>query len=479
MGNEILELIQNALWGWHVLTLILAVGVYFSVSTGFYQLRRAGKWLKGAVAGRKETETGGVTQFQALTAALAGSIGTGNIAGVAVAITVGGPGALFWMWVSALFGMMTVFAENLLSAKYREKAERAGEQANGPKARYAVGPRARHTADQKTRYAVGPRARHTAAPKAWYAVGPLRYIESLQRWGRPLAVLYAAGCCLSSFGMGNMAQTNCAAVSLEGFGIPPWVTGLLAGVFLFFVARGGLRFAVRITEKLVPAMTLLFFAASLGVLWVFRDNLPGAVGSVFQGAFSLQAGAGGGAGALLALRTGVSRGVFTNEAGLGSSAFAYEDVRGRTPEELGCMGIFQVFVDTLVMCTVTGLCILCCRSPMLEGAQLTFFAYGSALGPAGEWAVSLCTALFALATVVSWCCYGREGLFYLTGGRGRTPYALAAAAAGFLGCVLPLSAVFQIGDAMNGLMALPNIAALFLLRREVGQELKRGRGHKF
>ena len=168
-----------------------------------------------------------------------------------------------------------------------------------------------------------------------------------------------------------------------------------------------------------------------------------------------------------ALRTGVSRGVFTNEAGLGSSAFAYEGVEGRSPQELGCLGIFQVFADTILMCTVTGLCILCCRSPLLEGAQLTFYAYESALGPWGGKAVSLCTALFALATLVAWSCYGREGLCYLTGGGGKTGYALAAAGAAVLGCVLPLGAVFQLGDAMNGLMALPNLAALFCLRREV------------
>lgn len=420
-----LEIIRSALWGWHVLLLILAAGVYFSISTGFFQLRHLGKWFKTAVLGSAgRGKKGGVTQFQALTAALAGSIGTGNIVGVAAAITAGGPGALFWMWVSSLFGMMTVFAENLLSARNRR------------------------------------------------APGALGYIRKVRKWGKPLAALYAAGCCLSSFGMGNMAQTNACAASLEGFGVPAGVTGIFLAVLVFFVARGGLRFAVKITEKLVPAMTLLFFAASLAVLWVFRDNLPGAFRSIFEGAFSLRAGAGGAAGALLALKTGVSRGVFTNEAGLGSSAFAYEDVRGKTPVDLGCMGIFQVFADTIVMCTITGLCILCCRSPMLEGASLTFFAYESALGPAGSWAVSLCTALFALATVVSWCCYGREGLFYLTKGKGKNVYALASALAAFLGCLLPLTAVLQLGDAFNGLMAVPNILALFWCAKEVREQVE-------
>lgn len=424
-----LELLREALWGWHVLLLILTAGVYFSFAGGFFQLRRMGQWLKTAVRGpKRQGKGGGVSQFQALTAALAGSIGVGNIVGVAAAITVGGLGSLFWMWVSSIFGMMTVFSENLLAA------------------------------------------RHRGAP------GALGYIEKAGKWGKQLAVLYAAGCCLSSFGMGNMAQTNAAAVALESFGVAPQATGLLTALLVFFVARGGLGFAVKITEKLVPAMTLLFFGASLGVLWIFRDNLPGAFRSIFEGAFSLKAGAGGTAGMLIALKVGVSRGVFTNEAGLGSSAFAYEDVRDRTPVELGCMGIFQVFVDTLVMCTVTGLCILCCRSPMLEGAQLTFFAYESALGAAGSGAVSLCTALFALATLVAWCCYGREGLFYLTKGKGKNLFALVSAIAAFLGCVLPLTAVFQLGDAFNGMMALPNVLALFLFSGEIREQLAQEKG---
>ncbi len=432
----VLESIRNVLWGWHVLLLILAAGIWFTLSTGFFQIRRGKSWLKAALCGGpRKTENGGMSSFQALTAALGGSIGTGNIVGVAAAITVGGPGALFWMWVSSLFGMMTVFAENLLAA------------------------------------------RHRTAP------GPLGYIEKAGKWGAYLAPLYAAGCFLSSLGMGNMTQTNACACALESFGLPPAATGLALALLVFFVARGGLAFGVKITERLVPAMTLLFFAASLGVLWVFRENLPGVFREIFQGAFSLQAGAGGTAGAFLALKTGISRGVFTNEAGLGSSSFAYGEVRDRSPVELGYLGIFQVFADTLVMCTVTGLCILCCRSPVLEGARLTFFAYGSALGIWGERAVSLCTALFALATVVSWCCYGREGLFYLTKGRGKTAFALVQAAAAFLGCVFPLAAVFQIGDAFNGLMAVPNILALFRLRREVREQAvpaqKRGRGRKF
>ena len=420
-GGKMLELLADALWGWHVLVLILAAGLWFSIRTGFFQVRRVSLWVKTALGSPKEARgRGRVSPFQALTTALAGSLGTGNILGVGVAITVGGPGSLFWMWASALLGMMTVFAENLLAA------------------------------------------RHRGAP------GALGYSEAV---GRPLALVYGAGCCLASLGMGNLVQANAAAAACQRLGAPPLAVGAVLGVLVFWVARGGLACAARLTEKLVPAMAALFFAASLGVLWVFRAELPRAVGSIFQGAFSLKAGAGGTAGMLLAMGTGVSRGVFTNEAGLGSSAFAYGEVEGRSPVELGCLGIFQVFVDTILMCTVTGLCVLCAPSAG-EGAELVFSAFESALGPAGAGAAAVCTALFALATVTAWSCYGREGLFYLTKGRGGDLFALAAAAAACLGCLLPLGAVFRLGDAMNGLLALPNLAALFLLSREVAEVVK-------
>lgn len=420
-GGNMLEFLADALWGWHVLVLILAAGLWFSIRTGFFQVRRVSLWVKTALGSPKEARgRGRVSPFQALTTALAGSLGTGNILGVGVAITVGGPGSLFWMWASALLGMMTVFAENLLAA------------------------------------------RHRGAP------GALGYIEAV---GRPLALVYGAGCCLASLGMGNLVQANAAAAACQRLGAPPLAVGAVLGVLVFWVARGGLACAARLTEKLVPAMAALFFAASLGVLWVFRAELPRAVASIFQGAFSLKAGAGGTAGMLLAMGTGVSRGVFTNEAGLGSSAFAYGEVEGRSPVELGCLGIFQVFVDTILMCTVTGLCVLCAPSAG-EGAELVFSAFESALGPAGAGAAAVCTALFALATVTAWSCYGREGLFYLTKGRGGDLFALAAAAAACLGCLLPLGAVFRLGDAMNGLLALPNLAALFLLSREVAEVVK-------
>ena len=424
------EAFCKVLWGWPTLGLILALGGVLSYETCFFQVRKARRWLQAPF--RREAGQGdGVTGFQALTAALAGSIGTGNIVGVAAALAAGGPGAIFWMWVSAVLGMMTVFTENFLAARYKRQ---------------------------------GGRGR-----------GALRYIERAGRWGPALAVVYGAGCCLSSLGMGNMVQMNALSAACRDGGVPGWAVGLGAGALLFFVARGGMGFAVKITEKLVPAMTLLFFTASLFVLVTFRENLPGAVCSIFEGAFSLQAGAGGTAGMLLAMKAGVSRGVFTNEAGLGSSAFAYEEVDG-APLQMGYLGMFQVFADTLVMCTVTGLCILCCPGAGgLSGAAMTFFPYEQAMGPWGRGAVALCTGLFAVATAVAWCCYGRCGLFYLTKGRGKTAFGWAMALAAFGGCVLPLETVFQVADGCNGLMALPNVLAIFWMMKRGGPAVRQGR----
>jgi amino acid carrier protein len=420
-----LEILTNLLWGWHVLLLILLIGICFSFQSGFFQIRRFSFWIKSAFSGGKNE--GGTTAFQALTAALGGSIGTGNIVGVGVAIAAGGPGAVLWMWVSAVFGMMTIFAENMLSVKYRDSK----------------------------------------------MPGPLGYISNTHKIGKKLAVIYAVGAFLSSFGMGNMVQVNAAGAALNMFGIPVWVSAVFLSVMLFFVAKGGLKFAVKITEKLVPLMSVMFFIAAGAVLWITRENLPAAFSSIFEGAFSLKAGAGGTIGMLIAMKTGVSRGVFTNEAGLGSSSFAYAEVEGRSAVEIGCMGIFQVFADTILMCTVTALCILCCFNPQKEGAELVFYAFTNTLGEAGGKAVSICTALFAAATAVTWCCYGRAGLFYLTKEKGRLVYAGLFAAAAFSGCFMPLGAVFQIGDIFNGMMAIPNILALFCFSGELTELIRR------
>lgn len=352
--------------------------------------------------------------------------------GVGVAIATGGPGALFWMWASALLGMMTVYAENVLAARHRQ------------------------------------------------APGALGYIRAAGRWGKPLAAVYAGGCCLSSLGMGTMAQTHAAAASLSTLGVPGAVSALGLGLLAFWVARGGLALGAKITQRLVPLMTLLFFGASLWVLWVFRENIPRAFASIFQGAFSLKAGAGGAAGALLALRTGVSRGVFTNEAGLGTSAMAHGAAQVDHPARQGMWGIFEVFCSTLVVCTVTALVILVSGAYDPEaalvqlqtgtvpdaamGVPLTARAFSSVLGPAGTWAVSLSLVLFAFSSILGWSCYGQQSLRFLTGGDRLLPaYRAVFLLCTVLGAVADVSPLWQLVDLCNALMALPNLAALLLL----------------
>lgn len=426
-----LEGLSRLLWGWHVVILILGAGAWFTWESGFFQIRAAGRWLGAALSCAGEgKKAGGLSRLQALATGLAGSLGTGNIVGVGVALAAGGPGALFWMALSALLGMMTVFGENVLAARHRGKP------------------------------------------------GPLGYLE--RAGGRPLAWVYALGCCLSALVMGNMVQTGAAAAALSLFQVPPWAAGAALGLLAFLGAWGGLGKGARALEKLVPLMTLLFFAGTLALLWRCRARIPAAFVQIFQGAFSLEAGAGGAAGMLLAVQAGVTRGVFTNEAGLGTSAMAHGAAWADHPARQGMWGIFEVFVSTLLVCTVTALVILVSGVYVPEealrqlqsgqvpgsslGVPLTARAFASVLGPAGEWVVALSLILFAFSSILGWSCYGQQGLRYLTGGDRFLPLYRAV----FLGCIVlgavsDVSPLWQLVDLCNALMALPNLTALLLL----------------
>lgn len=415
-----MSVVRELLWGPHVLLLILAAGVWFTLRGRFMQLWKLPRITAGALRGGG---TGGeeISAFQALSASLAGSLGTGNIIGVAAALTAGGPGAVVWMWISAFFGMMTVYAESVLAAKY-----------SGAKKPGAIG-----------------------------------YVQ--RAMGKPAAKLYAAGCVLSALGMGTMAQTGAVSAALDTVRIPNWAAGLLVAVLLVLCVRGGLTKAVKVTEKLVPFMAGLFLLACCAVLLLRREHIPAAVQSMLQEAFTLRAGVGGAVGMLTAMRVGISRGVFTNEAGLGSGTFALCRTADKTPEQIGALGALQVFIDTIVLCTVTALCLLV--SPGTgDGAEQTLSSFSAVLGRAGSGAVSVSMALFGFATVVAWSCYGMEALRYLVpeaGKAGRNVYVLAAAVSCFLGCILPFTGVLSFCDAFNGIMALLNIPSLFLLSDSV------------
>lgn len=411
-----MSVIRELLWGPHVLLLILAAGVWFTLRGRFMQLWKLPRTVTGALRG-KNADGEKISAFQALSASLAGSLGTGNIIGVAAALTTGGPGAVVWMWISAFFGMMTVYAESVLAAKF-STAEMPG------------------------------------------AIGYVR-----RALGKPAAKLYAAGCVLSALGMGTMAQTGAVSAALGEVHISDWMSGILVAVLLVLCIRGGLKKAVKVTEKLVPFMAGLFLLACCVVLILRRDRIPAALSSMLQEAFDLRAGVGGAVGMMTAMRVGISRGVFTNEAGLGSGTFALCRTADKTPEQVGALGALQVFIDTIVLCTITALCLLV--SPGVgDGAEQTLSSFTAVLGGTGSAAVSVSMALFGFATVVAWSCYGMDALRYLAptaGKAGQNIYVLFAAISCFLGCMLPFTGVISFCDVFNGIMALINIPSLFIL----------------
>ncbi len=405
-----MKVLVDILWGYHILFFILFMGVKLTIKSGFLQVKNFFKWFLQVFRSDKNKNSG-ITGFQALSTALAGSIGTGNIVGVGIAISVGGAGAIFWMWISALFGMMTVFSEIAISASLKKKGSPSGA---------------------------------------------FVYIEKIGK-RKILAFIYGLGCVLSSLFMGNMAQSNSVSAALDNFGIEKYITGILIAVILFFLMKKGLKSIVKLTELLVPFMTLFFLIVSAVALFVNREKIPTALSEIMNSAFSIRGTSGGAM--FLAMRTGISRGVFTNEAGLGLSSMAFSNVKDKTPKELGYYGIFQVFIDTIVMCTITGLCVLVCTDIRNED-YLVRLAFSDSLGYFGEFSINLCMALFGFATVMATGYYGKVGLEYISKGRLNFLFPYLFSIAGFIGCIVPLNTLFEMCDAFNGLLAIPNLIGL-------------------
>ena len=428
--------VNQLLWGPWMLVLLVGVGVFFSVKLRFFQLTGFRYWWKktalSAFGGKPAEGRKGISPFQAMATALAGSIGTGNMVGVANAIALGGAGAVFWMWVAAFFGMATVFAENVLGVTYRVK--------------------------QGGRF-VG---------------GPMYYIEKGLhcRW---LALLFALFCTLAAFGMGNMTQANAVAGALENsFSLPRPVTGAMLAAGAGVVIFGGIGRISRLTEKLVPGMALLYTVAVVLVLCFHAEAVPPAVGRILEEAFDVKAAAGGflGYGMMRALKYGVSGGVFSNEAGLGSSPIVHAAAETDDPYEQGMWGFFQVFVDTIVLCTLMALCILTTQSDTagMDSVTLSMAPFSGTLGVMGELVIALSMGLFGFATLVSWSYYGERSFAYLTKGRLIGCYRGVYLALAFAGCVGSFSLVWELSDTFNALMALPNLAALLLLSKEVSRK---------
>ncbi|MDR0532128.1 MAG: sodium:alanine symporter family protein [Oscillospiraceae bacterium] len=425
------------IWGPPMLAVFLFAGAWFTLRSRLFPLRRASLWLRatfGSLFQKKQAKTadGSITQWQALTSALAACLGTGNIVGVATALQLGGPGAVFWMWVSAALGMMTCCAENILGVTYRWR-----------------------TADGK-----------------WMG-GPMAYLERGLK-SKPLAAAYAALLSLASFGIGNMTQANAIAeAARQSLRLPELATGILVAVLAALVIFGGVRRIAKVTEYLVPFMTLLFLLACAVVLADNITKLPGVLGMIFAEAFRPRSLAG--FGVWKAMRYGIARGVFSNEAGLGSSAVIHAAADVKEPAVQGFWGIAEVFIDTILMCTVTALVFLCAGAWQPGGPTGVALASASFAGIFGAWGsrfVSLSVALFAFATLTGWSFYGEQGARYLIGEKGVIPYRALYIAAIILGCALRLETVWAAADILNGLMAIPNLIGLMALSGVAIKELR-------
>lgn len=434
-GERMLELIHKAVWGPWLMVLFLGVGTLYTVRSGFFQLRGLKVWWQATAGSFGKT---GKEQVKTACTALAATVGTGNITGVATAVAAGGPGALFWMWVSAAAGMMTAYGEVYL----------------GIQSRYALS-------------------------EGGIACGPYVYLERMAGQ-RGLSLVYAFLCVVGSLGMGSMVQANSLAETVSySFGIPAAAAAAFLCLAAGLVIGGGRKRIGEAAAGLIPFSAGLYMAFSIAVLILCREQLPDAVRSVFREAFTLPAALGGAAGSGIsgAVRYGLARGVFSNEAGLGSMAILHGDSPGQDARLQGMWAMFEVFFDTIVVCTLTGLVILCCGGggePAPEGAALASWCFQKHLGNAGGYAVSLSMILFAFATIIAWYYLGSQALLFLIGRLGWKNGKNAAALYRFLylgavcmGCVAAMEKVWLFSDIVNGLLSLPNLLALVLLVRRV------------
>ncbi len=437
--------VNGFVWGPVMLVLLVGTGVYLSIAVGFIQFTKIGYWWKntiGKIFKKGEAGDGEITPLQAVSTALASTVGTGNIAGVTGASILGGPGAVFWMWVSALFGMVTKFSEVTLAVKYRERNEK-GDWCGGPM--YYI------------KNGLGPK---------W-------------KWlGGVFAVLGA----IAAFGIGNIAQVHSIADSVKSVAVAfnenaasretmiCLITGICVAIFVALVLLGGVKRIGQVTEKLVPLMAVIYIVCALVVVFANLSAVPGVFASIFKGAFNPAAVTGGAAGMSikLAMTKGVGRGVFSNEAGLGSAPIAHAAAHCDGPGEQGIYGIFEVFMDTIVICTLTALTII------ISGVDITFGVKpGSALitaafgtvfnGTFSSVFIAVALTLFAYSTILGWSLYGSRCVQYLLGLRAAKVYQLVFIIVIVVGSVSSLDFVWNIADTLNGLMAIPNFIALFAL----------------
>lgn len=437
------QVVNDFIWGVPAMVCIIGVGFYLSCRTGFLQIRKFSYAIQttiGRMFRKRNASDGALTPFQAVCTALAAAVGTGNIAGVAGAIAIGGPGAVFWMWVSAVLGMCTKFAEVTLAVYYRE-TNKEGD---------LVG-------------------------------GPMYYIKNgLGKNWQFLAVLFSAFGVLTVFGTGNATQVNtittavnsallsCGLISEGAVKTSNLIQGIIIAALVALILLGGVKRIGQVTEKLVPFMALLYIVLSVGIILFRIQALPSVIQAIFEGAFKPAAVTGGAVGSLfMSMKKGVSRGIFSNEAGLGTGSIAHACADTRKPVKQGMFGIFEVFTDTIVICTLTALVILCSQVPVgygqAAGAELTIQGFISVYG---NW-VSVFTAVamccFAFSTILGWGLYGARCIEFLFSEKVIKPFMVAYSLVAILGATADLGLMWNIAETFNGLMAIPNLIALFLL----------------
>jgi AGCS family alanine or glycine:cation symporter len=437
----ILTSVRDFIWGPYLLIpLLLLTGLYLTIRLRGLQFTQLWGSLYLALVVRKDPDTeGDISHFQALMTALAATVGTGNIVGVAIAIALGGPGALFWMWVTGLVGMATKYSEALLSVKYRTTDAR-GEQCGGP---------------------------------MYYLSRGIKF----RPLGRALGVLFALFAAVAAFGIGNMVQANSICEGLMVFGIPKWVSALVICGAAAAVILGGIKSIGRFTGFFVPLMILIYVASVLVLLILHADRIPEAFRLIFVGAFTGTAATGGFVGTVIAhaVREGVSRGIFSNESGLGSAGIAAAAAQTREPVRQAMVSMTQTFIDTLVVCTFTGLAILVTGvwTSGEVGASLTQLAFQRGLpGDVGPWMIALGLTTFAFSTILGWSYYGEKSAEYLLGVRAIPVYRVLFVIAVFVGGTVELDLAWLLADVMNGWMALPNLIGLLLLSNVIVQETR-------
>lgn len=451
--------VNDFVWGVPMLVLLVGTGILMTCLTKCFQLSHIGHWMKNTLGGifkdREVTQHTGkedrsISQFQSLCTALAATIGTGNIVGVASALVSGGPGAIFWMWIVAFFGMMTNYSENVLGIFYRKKNSE-GEWSGGA---------------------------------MYYLRDGLGGKKGCKAIGAVLAVLFAAFCLLASFGIGNMSQINSIAENMQAaFSIPKMATGIVLMVIAALVIVGGIKRIASVAEKLVPFMAIAYVVGALIVFFVNIDQAGAVFGAIFKGAFALKAVGGGivGFGVKEALTWGMKRGVFSNEAGLGSSVMVHSSSNVKEPVRQGMWGIFEVFADTMVVCTLTAFAVL--SSGLIDlntgavlstasGSALVGEAFASVFGSAGPAFIAIAILLFAFTTCLGWSHYGTKACEYLFGTKSTIVYRVIFVVFIMCGAVMKLDLAWDLSDTFNGLMAIPNLIGVISLSPLVYQITK-------